>query len=548
MGDLVTMAGGLVVTVEGVEEEAAKEGLLQDLSLPSSARWDECIGSVPPALMRSLAVRGLTAAEVYRAQSLVIEHSLQPSRPPPRLPMSVGNERAVIMQLRRLLAQAPAHAQAALGPALAADRHRFLCTPKEPWVVDEGDALFQSVAESVVGKDAGLSLRRFPSTGRGIASTRDRSDGEEVLCIPVSSTLTAKRFRERWAQTPAATALSGVSDDTALALALLVACAEDTSSIWATYSRLLGEETTGVHCVYWDEATRGALMGTGLSEKAEECQRTLREEYGRLGGLLGLLLPSQAAPVTWDSFRWAFAVVATRALLVEFEEGSGSCGVLVPVADMLNHHVRAPLAAPVYDKATDSLLFLATAPIPADSQLFLYYGPNPCWEHLLQYGFLDEERLCSEPVRIDVEPPDDLDKPGDMTVVQKAMLLVCGGYTTSHFLSPTCLLSPRLVGAYRVCLLPSIPDGGNLPDFERCPAPGDTEREVWTALVEMLRSVRNSLPGTVDDDVRLICSEAGPLRPGLLRLRLHHKCVIEDALLAAKTESALVGLRLQCNT
>jgi len=232
---------------------------------------------------------------------------------------------------------------------------------------------------------------------------------------------------------------------------------------------------------------------------------------------------------------------------LDFGDGQGKVGALVPVADMLNHHTRAPLASASYDETTDSIVFSALAAVPAGSQLRLFYGPLPGAELLLQYGFLDDDALPAEAVRFDVEPPD---ADSDADALKKAVLLACGRYTASHFVTAHSPCPPRLLGALRVCLL----DGPGLAaslasgiDLEAAPASAANEAMVWSALGQLVGQMRASLAGgsAADDEALLAggAGEGGVLPHALatiVRWRLAQKRALDAALECVEREGRAV--------
>lgn len=434
-----------------------KERLLDALGLGLEYELQLDAAEVPPGLAEALAVVTLTQTELYGALcDLKAPTGAKPEsevgsgesggigqaarHPRISLPVSQRNERAVHVQLHQRL---PPAAKQMCATAAAA-RHAFMQPPTAPSVADAQSAeLGAFMAKHLPAASRALELRDFDDTGRGLASTNPLREGDVALSVPASLLLTAGGLRARFASSAHAPALAALDDDTVLALALLLACA-DPSSCWFTYQAFLpspdedepclprgtdpGPEPGAdpmPHCSSWGETELAALQGTAVADEARAAVEALRAAYGAAvgSGLAGQLLRLQQAEgdggrgdrgagaqpagvggerppaaasgggareealqtaISFSRFRWAAAAVATRALLVDFHDGAGKVGTLVPVADMLNHHVRAQLASPSLSVEQGALVFTAVAPVPAGAQLRLFYGPLPAAELLLQ--------------------------------------------------------------------------------------------------------------------------------------------------------------------
>jgi hypothetical protein len=536
----------VVIDLDELQHDAEKGRLLDALSLELEHQLELAATDVPQTLLDALAVVSLSEPELYGALCDLADAraaGLDERAATIALPYSERNARALHVQLNKRL---PLAARAARATA-AVRRHDFMRPPTAESAADpqatELDA-FVRAHFGVAAEAKVLELRVFADTGRGLATTRALADGDVALSVPRAVVLTAAGLREASRGGPAEGALEAVDDETALALALLAACAQP-GSAWAAYEPLLPTAAAMPHCSCWLPAELAALAGTAVAGEALAAVEALRATFDAgLAALAGRLFVGGEA-LTFARFQWAAGCVATRALLVDFKNGAGKVGALVPVADMLNHHVRAPLASAAYCPVSESVRFVASAPVAAGAQLRLFYGPLPGAELLLQYGFLDTDALAegatAEAVRFDVEPPDGDD---DADALRKALLFACGRYTASHLVTAARPVTSRLLGALRLCLLDS--DGmaalATTPErnLEAGPFDPDNEALVWSALAQLLRQMRDALPGgSAADDAALLGVEAGgggdPLAQSytlatIVRWRMHQKLALDAAI------------------
>lgn len=129
---------------------------------------------------------------------------------------------------------------------------------------------------------------------------------------------------------------------------------------------------------------------------------------------------------------------------------------------------------------------------------------------LRRYGFLDADALAAESVRFDLEPPD---SDSEQDSLKKAVLLACGRYTDTHFVTAARPCPARLLGALRLCLLDAAGLEACLAagtDLECAAAGAENEAMVWSTLHSLLEQMRSGLAGgtAADDDALLAASSA----------------------------------------
>lgn len=390
----------LSIELDDVAHADEKARVLDALGLALEYELDLSSAELPAGLRDALAVVTLSEVELYAVACALVggapdrrgSHEAKRTAGGPgerdatratTLPASMRNERAVHVQLYHRL---PTAARAMREGARRRRAH-FMRPPTAPSEADPQAAELAAFMDAHLPADArAVELRVFDDTGRGLASARDLGDGDCALRVPRSLVLTAAGLRARWCGAPFEAQLAALADETALALALLAACAMP-GSCWREYSNFLPTDWQMPHCSSWSGAELDALAGTAVADEARGAIDALRDAHAALvstGLATALLCDDATIAFPFERFRWAAAAVATRALLVDFGDGQGKVGALVPVADMLNHHTRAPLASASYDETTDSIVFSALAAVPAGSQLRLFYGPLPGAELLLQ--------------------------------------------------------------------------------------------------------------------------------------------------------------------
>lgn len=327
-----------------------------------------------------------------------------------------------------------------------------------------------------------LALRRFEHTGRGLAAVQGLKAGEVALSIPLSLVLTSDRL-------PTHPLLDGWHEDLRLAIALLYEPIREPGGAWARYTSMLPE--TPPSALHWSEAQLGRLAGTPVPQQVAALRETLHTAHAAAFPLLSDAIPATFPPAAFsrERFVWAYSIVETRGLVLalprgrgdadahalanggcecsgeaaagEGENGGSSSGgdgvgddddngtrrttALVPVVDMLNHAVHAPLAWPkvatcastceqaassstgsaagASDAAGASGAAAGTAgavltdgralelrvlyDVPAATEVCLYYGRLACLQTLQYYGFIEPSALAHEAISLDLDLPEE---------------------------------------------------------------------------------------------------------------------------------------------
>ena len=308
-------------------------------------------------------------------------------------------KRAVLLTLRRLMQSTPASA-ARHGNMLAVERllKNFLVPASTAASrLDPQDAAFQNWVAAHLGEQTTVQLCHFEGTGRGLASACDVAAGDAVIQVPPALLLTAHSLHPRAASLLANAARAAEAEELleemALCLALLIEV--EGCGAWAQYAQILPKRPPSA--LYWPSARLAAVSATPIAVETRATRAALRRTHLQLAPALRHELPQllPAAACRWCRFLWAYAIVESRGVALEATTKWPRRTALVPLADMLNHSVRAQLAWPNIE-ADGSLVFRALVPVHAGDQILLYYGRLSARQTLQHYGFMEGGQLLYE--------------------------------------------------------------------------------------------------------------------------------------------------------
>ena len=304
-------------------------------------------------------------------------------------------ERTVLLTLQRLLKTAPC---SPVGTSNLVETQRllqaFLVPPQAvgaSWLHADDEWLQLWIYKHLGGQST-VRLRQFDGMGRGLASTRSFACEEVIIRVPPALLLTADALHpcaaKLLAEATLGTEAEELQRDVALCLALIVAAAAGVGP-WGEYARRL-LPAKPPSALLWSAARLSAMRSTTLPAEVGAVRRALHTLHLRLFPALCRELPQlfPAAACRWKCFVWAYAIVESRAVVLNSTASTPQRSALVPVADMLNHSPYAQLAWPNIE--TDgSLVFRGLAAVPAGQQLYLYYGRHTPQQTLQHYGFVD---------------------------------------------------------------------------------------------------------------------------------------------------------------
>ncbi|KAG5188740.1 putative ribulose-1,5-bisphosphate carboxylase/oxygenase small subunit N-methyltransferase I [Tribonema minus] len=321
------------------------------------------------------------------------------------------------------------------GPAGEADKRLEQNSALLNWLADNGVWVYDksdwgqaphSLAVAVDTVDEAENER----AGRGMVANREIKEGDELFHIPLDLLLTKERARTEFGHD---VITDDMSEYIAIALLLMGERAKGKDSFWAPYINVLPTLDEVAPTWSWPEEELSLLEGSPVIRSTESMARKLEAEYAALQqGILTKHAALFAADAyTFDAFRWAFAMLFSRAIrLASLSDGEAIA--LVPYADLLNHN---PFANAYVDarqtgwlKKVDEVAVYSDRAYKRMEQIYISYGPKSNADLLLLYGFaLDRNPFNSVDITVALDGNDPL------FPQKKAFLDGVGQPTTMNF-------------------------------------------------------------------------------------------------------------------
>lgn len=183
-------------------------------------------------------------------------------------------------------------------------------------------------------------------------------------------------------------------------------------TLWLAYERLQGEKSWWKHYVnsmpndedfddfvdLWSDEELAALLDPAAARMAIGSRASISLQFSQLGALVKEYfeehkeqsdacvegLRTFASSLTQDVFRWACWAVDSRTFL-DRRSTENSLPVLIPFADMLNHH---PTHADSAEFESNYFAMVADRDLRAGGMLYNSYGRRTNRDLLLTYGFV----------------------------------------------------------------------------------------------------------------------------------------------------------------
>ena len=266
----------------------------------------------------------------------------------------------------------------------------------------------------------GVSIGRFPRTGRGCVATRDIAPGEVVIEVPDDEVITADGSVAGNALTAFGICGDALSENPsprlqreALVLAVMAEMSRGAESTFAAYLNALPRLRATHSPLAWSAEELFELQGTSTMD---DMLWTADQEL-ELPSMVADHWKHVAEPFLRENPEFARAPGADEDEDIDMEEakkmylhatalvacfsftlgGDDECGhdhgtttqAMVPFWDMLNH--REPAAASVtlnHDPETGMLQMIAVKPVRAGAEVFNTYGAAGDSELLRRYGFV----------------------------------------------------------------------------------------------------------------------------------------------------------------
>lgn len=240
--------------------------------------------------------------------------------------------------------------------------------------------------------------------GACLVSSKDRKDFSGLLLsIPFSLVLSEEVALD--SELGNQLRRTGIRSTTSIFFAYLIWSKFNPKSKFHLYCKSLPNSFTTP--LYWSADELAILEGTALSESVEINRTSLRNELDDLSrkiestDVVSEEILSLKERLNWENILWAFSVLLSRGFPPKLV-GSKGRGILLPMADLLNHKYRTRIAWESTVPFTPNghlkskILFTVSAPgldINAGDEIFNNYGSKSNGEWLLGYGFCEKENM-----------------------------------------------------------------------------------------------------------------------------------------------------------
>ncbi|XXQ38102.1 SET domain-containing protein [Plasmodiophora brassicae] len=258
-----------------------------------------------------------------------------------------------------------------------------------------------------------LEVRRCPSAGNGLFTTKAIEAGETVVDVPSNLILTGPKSR----QSLVGQHLVKMKAPPRTIMHLwLIAERHVHDSFFGPYLRSL--PTTYSDPMWWDDEDRALLSGTNMFSAVQTREREIEEELEQyavpLSGMHPDVFPSELC--TRAHLLWARSTLTSRgfpARLVPAGDGyippgERDVGCLIPFADYFNHSAPGPSTCQEWVVTDRSVAFRGVDGFHAavGDQVFTNYGAKSNEEFLLGYGFTIPDNSADHVTVALSAPPD----------------------------------------------------------------------------------------------------------------------------------------------
>lgn len=149
---------------------------------------------------------------------------------------------------------------------------------------------------------------------------------------------------------------------------------------WFPYLRVLPRDFPTLP-IFYSEAELDWLTGSAALQNIATLQTDVRSEFDQLQARVPAFRRFE-----YRTFLWARLAVMTRAFSVYVNRAK--CQAMIPLADMLNHHMLASKLQWGFDDNAQGFVLTAVADYSAGDQLYLSYGSKSNTALLVDYGFV----------------------------------------------------------------------------------------------------------------------------------------------------------------
>jgi len=234
-------------------------------------------------------------------------------------------------------------------------------------------------------------------SGRGLVASRDINLYEELARVPLKLLLTRDSAREKFG---AECIPDSMSEYAAIALQLISEQYQEEESFWAPYLAVLPSvEEVGASFAWPEEEINMLLAGSPLQNMSNFLRMRVRDEFAALQQGTFAVHPDKfpADVFTVDRYVWAYSLLFSRAVRLDFEDTPGDFVALVPYIDLINHNpgsetyiqgivegIELPFGI---NEKERFIIVRADRYYNKYEQIYISYGPKSNSQLLMLYGF-----------------------------------------------------------------------------------------------------------------------------------------------------------------
>ncbi|EFA81400.1 mRNA-decapping enzyme 2 [Heterostelium album PN500] len=276
-------------------------------------------------------------------------------------------------------------------------------------------------------QDSKQPLLSLTPNEKGIFSSRDIKEGEELLSLPWYNSLSMNKVQQQlpWLFNKIQDLELTAEDGLVVALLYYRYCMDDLSFDYSEWFSAMPEVLNSG--LFFSDAEAELLNGSPAYIDLMNQRLDAKELFGRLKSLFKEQQFSKCA-MTYDRLKWAYSVVDSRKIYTEAPnlDANGNPFITVVLAPFLDYFNHAEDAQAAYDFDYDesAIKVVALQPIKKGEQIFLNYGNQDCNSDLLiHYGFIDQSSTAKHCVNVLVEELLNTIPASDPQLIEKTELL-----------------------------------------------------------------------------------------------------------------------------
>eukprot|EP00931_Biecheleriopsis_adriatica_P010440 TRINITY_DN111516_c0_g1_i1.p1 TRINITY_DN111516_c0_g1~~TRINITY_DN111516_c0_g1_i1.p1 ORF type:complete len:704 (-),score=118.61 TRINITY_DN111516_c0_g1_i1:66-2105(-) len=271
------------------------------------------------------------------------------------------------------------------------------------WVSDAADWGREASAVSIA-VETRESIEN-ENTGRGLVARRDVNMYEQLARIPYDLLMTKEKAQSVFGEDCID---SGMSEYTAIAILLIEEkYAKKESSFWKPYLDVLPTtEEIGASFTWSNEDLDNLLAGSPARNMSYFLKGKVLTELDTIKENVVAKYPDRLTPeiYTPENFMWAYAILTSRSVRLEYEDRDDSDISLVPLLDLINHNpdmttciaaelegVKLPMGLETQERC---VVALADKYYDKYEQIYISYGQKSNAQLMMLYGFSMERNTA----------------------------------------------------------------------------------------------------------------------------------------------------------